>query len=352
MSLYESLLKGIITYEDYFREASDFTFRVVRGYASYYNSSEETFFETMDNDYKFFYPSEREEIINYFGPHVDKNLMKRVYYEEKEKRKKEFSFDNTRIIKETKDKNINILSTRGLIREKNEDFAAVIDKGDYKLLILSDGAGGSFEGDIASKTLVMTIVDYFKNKNMNINECMGDLIELSRIKILNNTKMGVTTLTMALVTPSNTYIYNIGDSRCYCIKDNHLVQITNDDNNLWDLYLLGKVSKEDLRFIRDKGYLTTYAEGLNRWDYKVERHIITDYDGLFLCSDGVSSVLNDKSLENMLLKDEPLEKIITASTLGEIEIYKGKILENPRAIVAGNDNATAIYMRGKKRRKK
>ena len=352
MSLYDRYLNGIISYEDYYKEVSYFTFMLVRGYSSYYNHTEEDFLNMLENDYKFFNPSEREEVLNYYGPHVDKELMRKVYFEEKEKREKEFTFDDSRIIKETNDKNIEILSTRGLIREKNEDFAAVIDKGEYKLLVLCDGAGGTLGGDAASKALVATIVDYFKNKNMNLHECMGEVFELSRVNILNSTKTGVTTLTMALVTPSNTYVYNIGDSRTYYVKDNHLVQITNDDNYIWDLYLLGKVSKEDLRFIRDKGYLTTYAEGLNRWDYKVETHVISDYDGLFLCSDGVSSVLSDNTLEELLLKEDSIKNILTSSTLGEMDAYHGEIIENPRGIVHGNDNATAIYMKLKKRSKK
>ncbi len=349
MSLYEKLMKGIVTYEDYFKKVSDFTFMVVRGYASYYNYNEEEFLSMLENDYLFFNLSEREEIIEYFSPRVDKDLMRKVYYEEKEKRIKSFTFDNSRIIKETSDNSISILSTPGLVREKNEDFAAVIDRGEYKLLILCDGAGGSYEGDIASKTLVTTIVDYFKNKSMNLHECMGEVLELSRINILKNTEMGVTTLSMALVTPGNTYIYNIGDSRVYYVKNNSLVQVTNDDNHIWDLYLKGKITKDDLRFIRNQAYLTAYAKGLDRWDYKIEQNAITNYDGLFLCSDGVSSVLSDKKIESLLLEDKPIEKIITLSTLGEIETYKGEKIEKARSILAGNDNATAIYMKLKKR---
>ena len=202
---------------------------------------------------------------------------------------------------------------------------------------------------MASKALVATIVDYFKNKNLNLQECIGEVFELSRVNILKNTKIGVTTLTMALATPKNTYIYNIGDSRAYYIKNNNLVQITNDDNYIWDLYLKGKVSKDDLRFIRDKGYLTTYAEGMNRWDYKIDAHVINDYDGLFLCSDGVSSVLSDEKILECISSEEPLEKLLTLSTLGDIETYNGETLEKPRGIIPGNDNATAIYMKLKKR---
>ena len=349
MSLYEEYKNGIISYEEYFEKVSDFTFMLVRGYSSYYNLSEKEFFHTLENDYMFFYPNEREEVLNFYGPYADKELMKKVYFEEKEKRKKDFSFDDSRMIKETCDKNIDILSTRGLIREKNEDFAVVIDKGEYKLLVLCDGAGGSFEGDIASKALATTIVDYFKNKNMDLHECIGEVFELSRVNILKNTKIGVSTLTMALVTPNNTYIYNIGDSRAYYIKNNNLVQITNDDNYIWDLYLKGKVAKEDLRFIKDKGYLTTYAEGMDRWDYKVDSHVINDYDGLFLCSDGVSSILSDEKILSCLLGEQPLEKILTLSTIGDIKTYHGELLQNPRGIIPGNDNATAIYMKLKKR---
>ncbi len=349
MNLYEKYINGIISYEEYFDKVSLFTFMLVRGYSSFYNLNEEEFFNTFDDNYMFFYESEREEVLNFYGPAVDKNLMKKVYFEEKEKRKNAFSFDNSRIIKETSDKDIDILSTRGLIRESNEDFAAVIDKGEYKLFVLCDGAGGSFEGDIASKALVTTIVDYFKNKNLNLQECIGEVFELSRVNILKNTKIGVTTLTMALVTPNNTYIYNIGDSRAYYIKNKTLVQITNDDNHIWDLYLKGKVSKDDLRFIKDKGYLTTYAEGMNRWDYKIDTHVINDYDGLFLCSDGVSSVLSDALILKCISSEEPLEKLLTLSTLGDIETYQGSTLEKTRGIVPGNDNATAIYMKLKKR---
>ena len=156
----------------------------------------------------------------------------------------------------------------GLIREKNEDATLSVthpkDK-NIKLLIVADGMGGKEKGEIAANYVILCIHKWFINKDIKVLDNNDKVIELltKYIKTLNKNlikKYGRdtlgTTLTLALINKNNTIVFNVGDSRCYIYKNRNLIQVTEDDSDVWMYHKFGGVKKDYLRFFSNNNVIT------------------------------------------------------------------------------------------------
>ena len=173
-----------------------------------------------------------------------------------------------------------ILDTRtdiGLIRDNNEDASIAIyhpKSKNLKLLIVADGMGGKEHGEFASNFVVEKLKKWFiehDTKTLNDAKKTRDLL-IKYIKRLNteiikkcgNNRSG-TTLTMSIIGKRKSIIANVGDSRAYIYKDQELIQITEDDSDVWYYHKFANIEKEDLRFFSNNNIINSCI-GLNE-DY-------------------------------------------------------------------------------------
>lgn len=255
----------------------------------------------------------------------------------------------------------------GLIRDKNEDAAVVVshpkDK-DIKLLAIADGMGGKDLGDIASSYVVKNLNEWFiqagvelLNDSIKLSEVLRQIVaRLSEELIVKygQDKMG-TTLTLALINHTETVVLNIGDSRCYIYKDDKLVQVTEDDSQVWLYYKCGEVNKEDLRYFTTSNFISACI-GLNTDLCHSNTLILQNdsYDALLLLTDGVTDLLTDKRIKEIIDKyklNEILDRIIQDAVYVEqdlrIPLRLKRNFSEPFYIPSrGKDNATgAIYIK-------
>ncbi len=258
---------------------------------------------------------------------------------------------------------LDCVTTRGLMREINEDFVATAiseTNTDIKLLVLCDGMGGYERGEEASKFVVTRLLDWFNNFDFSngLPEDIAKIVtkEIKRINrgLKKQYNESATTLTMALVGEEDTYVFNIGDSRTYAIKDNDLTQITKDDSEVWK-YLYrngkGKYTKDELRFIT-YNFSVTKCLGQG-FAFRVSTDVIKNsaYDGLLLLSDGITDILSDKTMRKFLEEtrhDELLETLLYESCYSDSEYFEDerKMKLHYKETVPGYDNATtAMYLK-------
>lgn len=253
----------------------------------------------------------------------------------------------------------------GLYRKNNEDFVHVCshpDDPNMHLLMVADGMGGRKNGEIASYTIVNSLYNYFI---MNDAELFKDY-DLLQTKLTNfigyvneeiikrygENTLG-TTLCMAIVNDDKTLILNIGDSRCYIYKDK-LMQVTEDDSEVYAYYKNNLVKKDDLKFFSVSN-LITRCVGLNNELCKCSFKIIdTDYKLLLIVTDGVTDILNDSKIEQ-IIENTPSKNILD-SIIREA-VYNDQKLEIPEYLkekykeylykpMHGKDNASgAIYIK-------
>lgn len=262
-----------------------------------------------------------------------------------------------------------ILDTKtdiGRIRERNEDAVLSIrhpKNKNIKLLIVADGMGGKEHGEIAANYVIMYLHKWFLNKDIKVlNDNEKIITLLTRyINTLNKNlikKYGIdklgTTLTLALVNNNNTIVFNVGDSRCYIYKDKKLIQITEDDSDVWMYHKYGGVKKDYLRYFSNNNIITACI-GICEELCNVKTTIIdNDYEMIFLLTDGVTDIITDTKIKELIRKNNKeniLPSIINEAVNVDQHLkvpitLKRKFTANYVVPFKGRDNASgAIYIK-------
>lgn len=214
----------------------------------------------------------------------------------------------------------------GKVRERNEDSVNIVENASGEILMaVADGMGGHKDGEIASSIALNHIATRFKsissvgNKDDAINWIREIVKEANALiyKYVAEHKesagMG-TTMVLALLTKDFLLIGNIGDSSGYVIKNKKLHKVTVDHTLVNLLVKSGELSEDDAKNHPKKNVLMR-ALGASP---DVEMDIFNvelGVDGIFLCSDGLTNMLDDDTIMKVLNNnemdiDEKLDKLI------------------------------------------
>ncbi len=217
------------------------------------------------------------------------------------------------------------LTDPGKVRDHNEDSVTIVKNGSGEILMaVADGMGGHKGGEIASSIAITSIGKRFINTSTvgNKEDAIAFIKEIvSEANILlykytqenpESTGMG-TTIVLALITNDFLLFGNIGDSSGYVIKDEKLYKITTDHTLVNLLVKSGELTPEEAKDHPRKNVLMR-ALGANMTVEMDVFDVETDVDGIFLCSDGLTNMLDneqiEKVLDNDLNIDEKLQKLI------------------------------------------
>ena len=214
----------------------------------------------------------------------------------------------------------------GKVRERNEDSVNIVENTSGEILMaVADGMGGHKDGEVASSIALNHIATRFKsissvgNKEDAINWIREIVKEANALiyKYVAEHKesagMG-TTMVLALLTKDFLLIGNIGDSSGYVIKNKKLHKVTVDHTLVNLLVKSGEITEEDAKNHPKKNVLMR-ALGASP---DVEMDIFNvelGVDGIFLCSDGLTNMLDDDTIMKVLNNnemniDEKLDKLI------------------------------------------
>lgn len=217
------------------------------------------------------------------------------------------------------------LTDPGKVRPHNEDSVTIVKNETGEILLaVADGMGGHKGGEIASSIAINHIGKRFTetNKVGTKEEAMVFLKEIvseANMLIYKYTKdnpesegMG-TTIVMALLTEEFLLYGNIGDSSGFALKKGKLYKITSDHTLVNLLLKSGEITEEEAKNHPRKNVLMR-ALGANmtvEMDiFDVER----DVEGIFLCSDGLTNMLDSEQIEHVLKShipiDDKLQKLI------------------------------------------
>ena len=229
-------------------------------------------------------------------------------------------------------------SDQGRVRKRNEDSMLVMPE--RSLFAVADGMGGHRGGAVASSLAIDALQDAFDRSafegrvqsNGNVprrarelaaavhmtNECVRSMAFADR----ELSDMG-TTLVAARFSPNKQrlYIGHVGDSRCYRLRQGKLRQLTTD-HTMASLGVTGPSANHLYQAIGVSPGLAI--------DLIVDKP--QDDDVYLLCSDGLSKMVTDDHLRDVLLEHEDLENALY--TLIEMANDRG-----------GNDNVTVIIVK-------
>ena len=170
-------------------------------------------------------------------------------------------------------------------------------------MAIADGMGGMKGGDVASKSVLLSVIDFLKKeinrKDLQINP--KELLKKSFLvgqtciadKIASNPQlkgMG-TTLTAVLIIDGKYVWGNLGDSRIYLLSDGNMQQITEDHSYIQEYIRNYKNEVSNPILTQYKNIVTRIIDGgLDKPDIypeEVEYEIIKRGDMFLLCSDGL-----------------------------------------------------------------
>ena len=207
----------------------------------------------------------------------------------------------------------------GKVRERNEDAVNIVLNGtDEKLLIVADGMGGHKNGEIASHIALDLICERFKSTSSigNMEDAINwiqSTVSEANMAIFKyvaehpeSTGMG-TTIVLSILTPAFLLIGNIGDSSGYILKNKKLHKVTVDHTLVNLLVKSGELTEEEARNHPKKNVLMKAlgsSQNVEMDIFNVELNI----DGIFLCSDGLTNMLEDSQIAKVLVEEVPLNE--------------------------------------------
>ena len=210
----------------------------------------------------------------------------------------------------------------GLARPNNED-AVLVDEPN-RLGILADGMGGYNAGEIASgmaATLIRAQLGAWLEQKKAGGASARDLrraIELSveeanrtvfRASQTNPAYAGMgTTLVMAVFQDQRIMVAHIGDSRGYRLHGGRLSRITRDHSLLQEQLDAGLITAEQAA---NSSYRNLVTRALGVEDtviVEVNEVRVDAGDCFLLCSDGLSDMIDDAMIADILRLDAPLDE--------------------------------------------
>jgi len=225
------------------------------------------------------------------------------------------------------------LSDVGRQREGNEDSMLV----EPPLFVVADGMGGAQAGEVASNLAVETLSEMAPS-NGNVEEELVEAIAEANRRIHTQAHddrelagMG-TTLTAAFVHEGKITFGHVGDSRAYRFRDGELAQLTDDHSLVAELERHGKLTAAEAR-VHPQRSMILRALGVSA-EVEVDTYcFVGEPDDVFLlCSDGLSGLVHDAVIGEVLEGCESLEA--AADKLIELANLSG-----------GPDNITTVLFR-------
>jgi protein phosphatase len=210
----------------------------------------------------------------------------------------------------------------GRARTNNEDSVAV-DAGNG-LAILADGMGGYNAGEIASgmaTSFIQTELGRWLAEvgdsatDPEVRRAMDICVDNANRAIFNAANanpqysgMG-TTLVVVAFRGTRVLIGHVGDSRVYRLRGGRLMQLTRDHSLLQEQIDAGLITPEQASFSSNKNLVTRAVGVEDTVLLEIHQHEVHPGDLLLACSDGLSDMLNDDTLAQLLQGYDSLDEM-------------------------------------------
>lgn len=228
----------------------------------------------------------------------------------------------------------------GKRRKVNQDYLFFSDEpvGCFpNLYIVADGMGGHRAGDKASSYSVTRFVELAKKARKELpflsmerllNQVNAELFDMSR-REEEYAGMG-TTFVAATVVDNVVYVMNVGDSRLY-YYDGTLRQVTMDHSLVEELVRAGELDRTESRNHPQKNIITKAVGVADTVSPDFFMLDIAEGQKILLCSDGLSNMVDDEKLEEIMAEPGELDEL-AKKCVDEALFYGG--LDNIAVVIA------------------
>ena len=219
------------------------------------------------------------------------------------------------------------LTDPGKVRDHNEDSVIIVKNQLGEIMMaVADGMGGHRNGEVASSIAISHIASRFaKTSSVGTKEdaisFIKEIVSEANVLLYKYTSeheesvgMG-TTIVLAIKTKDFLLFGNIGDSSGYVLKNDKLNKITIDHTLVSLLVQSGELTEEEAKDHPRKNVLMKALGATSTIEMDIF-DVETDIEGVLLCSDGLTNMLDEEQITKVLLDsditlDERLKKLVT-----------------------------------------
>lgn len=232
----------------------------------------------------------------------------------------------------------------GQVRSINQDACAewTHPDGRSRLLLVADGMGGHQGGEIASQLTVDTIGEAFREGGSALQEeperWLEQAIGTANRRVFaegqsqpNLTRMGTTVVALLFGRRDEALVAHVGDSRAYRLREGKLEQLTGDHSVVGELVREGHLTPEQARVHPQRNEIQRAIGTHPEVDIEVQRFALEGNDTFLLCSDGLSGLVQDDEIAEVLERQAP-----------EAAVHELVQMAN---LAGGNDNITVQVAR-------
>jgi serine/threonine protein phosphatase PrpC len=221
----------------------------------------------------------------------------------------------------------------GRQRRDNEDSAFVR----APVFVVADGMGGAQAGEVASRIAIEAFERGLPEAGTPESRLADRVREANRqiyehsLEARDRAGMG-TTLTAAYLDDARLALAHVGDSRAYLFRKGSLTRLTQDHSLVEELVKQGKLTEEQAAEHPQRSIITRALGPEPEVEVDTSTVDVEPGDLLLLCSDGLTTMVTEERVAEILAEDGPVDQI--AQTL---------IDEANRA--GGRDNITVVLLR-------
>ncbi|MDR2538439.1 MAG: protein phosphatase 2C domain-containing protein [Bifidobacteriaceae bacterium] len=223
----------------------------------------------------------------------------------------------------------------GLVRKSNQDSCYASSN----ILMVADGMGGHAGGDVAS-SIVVTYLSRLDTDDILVDDAANEIqqtlkdaltaISMRSARDSHLSGMG-TTLSMLLRAGEKIVLAHIGDTRIYRYNKSGLERLTTDHTFVQGLIDEGEISESDAQNHPQRHFIMRALgdfDIVNTPDFQIfEAH---PNERFLLCSDGLSGVVTDETIEKKLAQKISPTKVVT--DLIQLSL-KGSSMDNVTVVV-------------------
>ncbi len=239
----------------------------------------------------------------------------------------------------------------GMKRPHNEDGFLLLPE--ENLCVVADGMGGHASGEVASRTAIDAIERFFRDTATDRETSWPFPFDATRPYEENRLVVGIrqanacvvaaaanapelkgmgTTLVSLLLGDDRVWLGWAGDSRAYRLRDGKLEMLSEDHSLLNDLIKAKRIKQEDVASFPHKNVIVRALGMKEPFSVDVKCEEARAGDLYLLCSDGLSGMVPDERMEQILSRAADLDRAVQ------------QLIDTANA-AGGSDNVTVVLAR-------
>jgi protein phosphatase len=203
----------------------------------------------------------------------------------------------------------------GKKRGSNQDSYCIDEPG--RIMAVADGMGGAVAGELASQIFVQTAADFkeqpMPDSSQQAARMVQDIFRRSNQLIREHIRtrpehdgMGCTAEVISFF-PGGFVVGHVGDSRTYRFRKGILTQLSKDHSFIQDQIDHGLITPEEAHNHRMRHIILRAVGTEDELQVDLIQGLYLDGDIYLLCSDGLTDMVDDQTIQSTLERQVPLE---------------------------------------------